>query len=148
MQIEPATLVNVLGTASFMLALLFFFWFLASWLPSSSAIRQFTFVVTGLTILATVLAEAGVIWFGWTPPWQESGIITPPASTFDLIALAALMFIILGVWFVIARILPTEMRYRFSLWRVVFLTLACLIYELGMILLGWPAPWHLPIPSE
>ncbi len=148
MQIGQATLVTILGTAGFMLALLFFSWFLASWLPPSREIRRFTFVVTGLIVVAAILAEAGVILFGWTPPWQESGIITPPASAFDLIILPVLALIILGVWFVISRLWRSEARYRFSLWRVTLLVFAFLIYELGMLLLDWPAPWHLPIPSE
>ncbi|SRR6266498_527147 len=147
MQVGQATLVTILGTAGFMLALLFFLWFLASWLPASREIRRFTFVVTGLIIVAAILAEAGVVLFGWTPPWQESGIVTAPPSTFDLIALPLLLFIILVAWFLSSRLLLNA-RFQFSLWRVSLLTLACLIYELGMLFLGWPAPWHLPIPSE
>jgi len=148
MQIGQATLVNILGTAGFMLALLLFFWFLASWLPPTHEIRRFSLIVTGLTILATFLAEAGLIWLGWEPPWQESGIITPPASALDLIALPILVIVILGVWFVASRLGVDNTRFKFSLPQAALLILACLLYEVGMLLLGWPAPWHLPIPSQ
>ncbi|HEX9333409.1 MAG TPA: hypothetical protein VF896_16070 [Anaerolineales bacterium] len=54
MQIGQATLVDALGIAGFMLALLLFIWFLASWIPASHEIRRFSFIVTGLVILSTL----------------------------------------------------------------------------------------------
>jgi hypothetical protein len=148
MQIGQASLVDVLGTAGFMLALLLFSWFLASWLPVTHKIRRFSLIVAGLTILSTFLAEAGLIWLGWEPPWQESGIITPPASALDLVALPILVVVILGVWVVASRLGVNNTRFTFSWLRAALLLLSCLLYEVGMLLLDWPAPWHLPIPSQ
>lgn len=148
MQVGQTTLVDLLGTAGFMLALLLFFWFFASWLPASSESRSFIFVVIGLIILSTFFAEAGVVRMGWNPPWQESGIITPPASPLDLIALLTLVVVILGAWFMSSRLGLADTRFKFSLARAALLILSCLIYEVGMLFLGWPAPWHLHIPSE
>jgi len=100
--------------------------------------------------VATLLAEAGMIWMGWTPPWQEIGFATEPAALLDLIALPVFTGLMLGGWFVLSVIgvLPDEKRFKFSWGRAILLILACFLYEIGMLSLGWPAPWHLPIPSE
>jgi hypothetical protein len=148
MQIGQATFVDILGIAGFMLALLLFFWFLATWLPATSEIRRFILIFTGLTILSTFLAEAGLIWLGWEPPWQERGIIAPSASTIDLIGLPMIVLVILGAWFVVSRLGLPDPRFKFSLPRAALLILSCLLYEVGMLFLGWPAPWHLPLPSQ
>jgi hypothetical protein len=150
MQSVQATLNDLLGTPVFMLALLFFFWFLVSWIPPSRALRAFVLLVSGIVIVSTALAEFGIIWMGWTPPWQEVGISAPPASLFDLIVLPALTGLFLGGWLVtsFAGALPAEKRFQFRIGRAALLGMACLLYEIGMLWLGWPAPWHLPIPSE
>ena len=150
MQIGQAPLNDVLGTLVFMLALLSFFWFLTGWREPSRELRRFRILITGLVIVSTLLAEAGIMWLGWAPPWREIDISTPPASLLDLIALPALTALIIGVWPVLslAGCLPATGRLGFGPGRAALLGLACLLYEAGMIFLGWPAPWHLPIPSE
>lgn len=148
MQFGNATLNNILGTPIFMLAVLLFFWFLTSWIPSSPDLRRFVILITVLFIVATVLAEVGMILFGWTPPWQETGINTPPASLLDLVVLPVLTAFFLGGWLVISLAGILRAEKSFNLGRASLLILACLLYEIGMLSFGWPAPWHLPIPSE
>lgn len=150
MQFGQSSLNAVIGTPLFMLVLLLFFWFLTSWIPPTPGSRRFELLITGILIVSTLLAEAGMIWLGWTPPWQETGIITPPASLLDLIVLPLLIGLVLAAWLVasLVGLLPAEKRYQFSLRHAALLGLACLLYEIGMFSFGWPAPWHLPIPSE
>ncbi len=150
MQIGQASLNDVLGIPLFMLALLLFFLFLTSWLAPSPANRRFILIVTALVVMSGVLAEAGVVWMGWTPPWQEKGIVTPAASLLDLIVLPALAGLGLGIWLVLSGmgVLSANTRFKFSVPRALLLGLSCLLYEVGMIVLRWPAPWNLPIPSQ
>jgi len=150
MQIGHATLNDILGTLVFMLALLVFFWSLTSWPEPPRELRRFRILITVVIIISALLAEAGMIWLGWTPPWQETGVSTPQASTLDLIALPALTGLVLGLWFILslAGCLPANGRMGFRPGRAVLLGLACFLYEIGMLFFGWPAPWHLPIPSE
>ena len=150
MQFGHATLNEIAGTLLFMLMLLLFFWFLTSWIPPSRDLRRFVILITFLVVVATVLAEVGMIWLSWIPPWQEIGITTKPASFLDIVALPTLTGLVLGGWFVLSLsgVLPSERRFKFSWGRTTLLILACLLYEIGMLFLGWPAPWQLPIPSE
>ncbi len=150
MQFGQATITDVVGTPLFMLAVLLFAWFLAGWIPSPRGRRSFMILITGLAIIATLLAEAGIIWLGWTPPWKETGIVSLSPSLLDLIVLPAVAVLILGVWLIgsLAGMLPADKRFEFSAGRAALLGLACLLYEIGMLWLGWPAPWNLPIPSE
>ncbi len=150
MQFGQATITDVVGTPLFMLAVLLFAWFLAGWIPSPRGRQSFMILIIGLAIIATLLAEAGIIWLGWTPPWKETGIVSLPPSLLDLIVLPAVAVLILGMWLIgsLAGVLPADKRFQFSVGRAALLGLACLLYEIGMLWLGWPAPWHLPIPSE
>lgn len=150
MEIGHATLKDVAGTLVFMLALLLLFWSLTSWPEPPRELRRFRVLIAVLIVISSLLAEAGMIWLGWAPPWQESGVSTSPASTLDLIALPALAVLIIALWFVLSLIgcLPATGRFGFRIGRAVLLGLAFLLYEFGMVVFGWPAPWHLPIPSQ
>jgi hypothetical protein len=150
MQIGHATVGDIAGTLLFMLTLLLVFWSLTSWPEPPQELRRFRILITVLIIVSALLAEAGMIWLGWTPPWQEAGISAPPASPLDLIALPALAVFLPGLWFILSLTgcLPASGRLGFRFGRAALLGLACLLYETGMLFFGWPAPWHLPIPSE
>ena len=124
--------------------------FMIGWLPPSVDKRRFTLLGVGLIILAFLIAEAGRILLGWELPWQIQGVIVAPPSTFDLIALPSLACLGLMVWFGFSTLGMGAInpRIRFNVWRALLLAIACLLYLIGMIWFKWPAPWHLPIPSE
>ena len=106
---------SILGIPLFLLDLLLLALFLLSWLPDRAEKRRFLWLVIGLALLSLILAEAGTMLLGWSPPWLVEGVISPPASLADLIALPVIAFVGLGVWFGLSVLAITPARAKLKI---------------------------------
>ncbi len=142
MRLESTDWYSILGTPLFFLALLSFALFLVSLIPVSRRKGRFLRMVAGLVVATGLLAEVGVIWMGWEPPWQEQGIQAVPASPFEILLLPALACLLLGFWYFLSVIglASGNERLKFRVGPAFLLVFACLAYEAGMIFFHWPAP--------
>jgi hypothetical protein len=145
-----AALEDAVGIPVFMLAATLAFLFLAGSMPRTEGSRRVVRGVVAGFAACTLLAEAGAIGFGWLPPWREVGVLAPPASLAERVGVALVIAMILGVWALAngVGLGATDSRWKLDGRRVSLLVVAGLLYEGGMIVLGWPPPWRIPLPSQ
>jgi len=148
--IGSTRLADAFGIPVFMLAATLAFLFLAGSMPRTEATRRVVRGIVAAFAACMVLAEAGAIGLGWLPPWREAGVLSPPASPAERIAMPLLILTILSAWALAnsAGIGVSDSRFRLGTRRASLLVLSGLLYEGGMIVLGWPPPWRIPLPSQ